>query len=101
MALMSLMMSLASDSRAPPCRRRARSVAARAGRIVLGVEVEPDHVERVEQLALVLVQPLDLDVEQRVGIEAMPVAADVLRPESTLFARLTAAMRAHEAGVAG
>ncbi len=47
---------------------RARQV--RRGRVVLDPVVERDDVQHVEELALVLVDALDLHVEQRVGIDA-------------------------------
>jgi hypothetical protein len=42
-------------------------------RVVLDAVVEGDHMQHVEQLALVFVDALDLDVEQGVGIDAQPI----------------------------
>ena len=43
-------------------------------RVVLHAEVQVQDVEGVEQLALVLVQTLDLNVEDRVGVDLNALA---------------------------
>ena len=56
-------------SRGQPSHRSEHAVRGIQRRVVLHAEVQVQDVEGVEQLALVLVQTLDLHVEDRVGID--------------------------------
>jgi hypothetical protein len=83
-------------------RLRAEEERARLPRLAaLGAEVERHDVERVEELALVLVQALDLHVEdrRRVDLEAHELARTSFA-RCSLFVRFTA-RSARGTGVVG
>ena len=89
-------MQLDDQLRRAVARRRlaGEDMHARRGRLlaVLAMrQVQVEHVQRVQQLPLVLVDPLGLDVEQPVRVDARrTVAASSSRASRALHARLTA-----------
>ena len=70
-------------------------------RVFAQAPVERDHVQRIQMLALVLVDALDLDVEQRIGIDD-DARAFMNPPREPLFVEpLDAAPAFAKRGVAG